>query len=251
MPKYLKDYLYIVEENIIEEETPQFIGEYQKIADNNFLGFKTLDFTGAPNVGHINTGVGTLDVYQIRSGNETAFGAIDQNLGLKDPVCFLGFLEKGPKILIAKNAYTKNGYQKKGIASELFLLINQGFKNKIISDTEMTDAGEALWNSLKKSKNFSVKLFYIPTKEIFDISDIGKKKTSDGKTLIDPIYDNKSNFRYDEKPDGQRFFYLLEVNKKIKSTKNGKIYEYNANLNLSIRPRRILQSYRYMNDEED
>jgi len=133
MQKYLKDYLYIVEEEKIK--TPEFIGEYRKIADNNFQGFKPLDFTDSKNVSKINTGAGTLEVYQIRGNGATAFGAIDHDLGLKDPVCFLSFLEAGKNILIAKNAYTKPGFQKKGIASELFWLINKRFKNAIISES--------------------------------------------------------------------------------------------------------------------
>jgi len=187
--------------------------EYIKIPDPGFLPF---DMSKGEKIGLIGTSAGPFGVWVFDTEFEIIFGAVKYKPGQdysddsQHPVCNLGFLHYGNKLLIAKNAWTEPKYQNKGIATSLMHFINKVQKYKILSDTKLSNQGERLINAMIQSNDFTSKIFDNVTGEIFDFSDIGNTKTTDGVTVISPKDDNKSDKRSDEIKNGQRFFYIFE-----------------------------------------
>jgi len=188
----------------------EIIGEYQIIADPDF---EMPDFTKGEAVGKIRTKLrGELQVWKMQDGDQIGYAAIRPKIGPKKPLGYLGF-KVGKNLLMARAAYVDPKYQKKAIASELMLFVNDIEGHKILGDTLLTVGGEALWTSLIQSRRFDVKIFYQGRDgvELFDLSDVGQEQTHDGLTVISPKLDDKSRVIYSPKnPTGQRFFYFLE-----------------------------------------
>jgi hypothetical protein len=194
----------------------EIIDEYQMVPDP---GFTMPDFTSGQQVGTINTGAGPLQVWKRVDQDQIGYAAVDPKADpatrLVNPASYLGFLV-GQGLIVAKNALTDTAYQRKGISSELFLFVNQVEGHKILSDTQLTTGGEALWNSLIQSQKFNPKILYVPTSELFDLSDIGQAKASDGEMVQSPRTDSADQNVFNKSTGkGQRFFYLLENAQKV------------------------------------
>jgi hypothetical protein len=115
-------------------------------------------------------------------------------------------------------------YQRKGVASEIVLFVNKVKGYPILSDTQLTPSGEALWQSLLRSGKFKEQILYIPTSERFSLTDAGRN-TKDGRTVILPHDDNfHSEFWDGEK--GQCFFYLIESEGNFIVESDGRKYCY-------------------------
>lgn len=127
---------------------------------------------------------------------------------------YIALEEYDEDLWIGRNAFTDKQYKGNNLASELFAFVNLDLGMKIISDTKMTKDGIYLWHKLAKNPQIKTKIVYLPTKEIFDISDVGRKKTKDGLVVIHPKDDN--NLGDIGKEGGQNFFLILEC---IKSGK--------------------------------
>jgi GNAT superfamily N-acetyltransferase len=197
--------------------------EYQKIPP---MPLGAPDFTPGGVVGTINTGSGVLAVWKIEDGDAVGYGAVDPASGPATPLGFLGFAKAG-SALVAKNAWTDPAHVRKGIQSELFLFVNKAEKFSIISDTQLTDDGEKLWQSLMKSLKFDSKIFYVPTRETFAVGEIGKSHTFDGSMVIDPVDDFFHGDFYDTGSNtGQCFFYLLEGRFMFVEHHQGKTYRF-------------------------
>ena len=221
----------------------EIFDEYQIIPNPKFT---MPNFSKGKNVGNINTGAGPLEVWKIIVNNEINYAAIDPKKGPKKPVAYLGFIV-GTGLIMAKNALTNPAYKRKSIISELFLFVNQIEKHKILSDIQLTIEGEALWNSLIQSNKFNAKILYSPTSELFDLSDVGNAKTSDGEIVQSPKNDTFAGVYDSNTGNGQRFFYLLENHDKILSFEDaGNIYNYNiCESNHRHKSGGLLQSPRY------
>ena len=167
-----------------------------------------------------------LFVYQVKTDSYELYLVVDSSIGVDKPIGYLGFQRVGTNMLCADNAFIDPDFQKRGILSELMLFVKKKFNPEIISDTHLTVAGIALWNSLVASAFFNAKIADIKLSLSFDFSDIGIT-LSDGATLIDPKDDNKSYDFYDENTGkGQRFFYLLESPETFTYMVEGKKYSH-------------------------
>jgi hypothetical protein len=187
---------------IIQEQ--EIIDEYKIVADP---GLGPVDVSQGQHVGVIQTGIGPFQVWQLVDQDQMAYAAvIPQNdihasarppnlniSGPASPVASLGF-QIAQGVIIARNAYTHPLCRGKGIQSELFLFVNKVEGHKVLSDTHLTTAGEALWDSLVRSAKFSLKILYIPTSEIFDVSEIGTSTTQDGETVDSPKNDSQDEW---------------------------------------------------------
>ena len=224
----------------------EIIDEYKIVADP---GLAPLDVSQGQHVGIIQTGIGPLQVWKLVDQEQLVYVAVipindlfksarpnGLSSGPKSPVAFLGFqITQGA--IIARNAYTNPICRGKGIQSELFLFVNKVEGQKILSDT--------LWNSLIKSSKFNLKILYIPTKELFDIADIGKAKTQDGETVESPKNDSQDDGFYDSvTKKGQRFFYLIKSKERF--IVEG--YEISVMIDRHKTLGNILQPYRYFRD---
>jgi len=207
----------------------EIIGEYQKVPPQQF---RNLDFSDGKRVGKISTKVGLFQVWVLENDIQIAYGVIDSDP--KNPIAVLGFRKFGDDVLMCKNAYTSPSFQRQGIVSELMYFVNKIIGNRILSDTQLTDDGEAVWKSLIKSSKFNTKIVYTPTEEVFDINDVGKKYTQDGTLVLSPIQDNESDDAFDDDtPNGQKFFYFLEG-------------QYNpSSCSMNLMEGNILQPYRH------
>ena len=182
------------------------LDEYQTIGSSPVIN---IDFTNGIDVGGIANNKLQLRVWKLENGNELIFGAIHNNPA--KPLGYVLFqrMSGDAKVLIAKNAWVDPEYRRQAIQTELFQFVNKVEHFQILSDTQLTKEGEALWKSLTSSSSFNSNIVYVPTGELYSINDIGKKKTSDGFTVISPEDDCIQ-------PDfwngtiGQRFFYILE-----------------------------------------
>jgi hypothetical protein len=163
------------------------IDEYQSISA---MPLSNIDCSSGKFVGRIGIKAlsSQLEIWKLDEDSEIVFGAIDPSINPSDPVGYLGFstMSGSKDILIARAAFIKPAYRRKGIQSELFQFVNKVEGFKILSDTQLTPDGEALWNSLLKSPHFTSAIVYAPTGERFAVSDVGKMKTVDGFTIISP-----------------------------------------------------------------
>ena len=218
------------------------ITEYQMVPTQPF---KMPDFSSGQYLSKIKSRKGDIfEIWKMVDEEHLGYAAIDPKIGPKKPIAYLGF-QMISVVMMAKNAYTLKKYQKQGILSELFLFVNRIEKYKIISDIELSPSGEALWISLIKSGKFKAKILYVPTAEIFNLSDIGTGQTSDGETVISPKNDDKINYIYNQTTnDGQKFFYLLEN----KSKEHLLVLENKQN-NVFYRKTGILQPNSYFEDD--
>lgn len=227
-----------------------FLNEYIIVPEQTFR-FPMVDTIY---VGRVQYKNGILLLHKHETIEEIAFIAnipdysIDSSNPKLTPVAYLGFL-KYQGVLMAKNAYTLPTFQKKGILSEMFYFVNKIDKHPIISDLELSVAGEAVWKSMIKSSAFDVKIFYVPTLEIFDLSDIKKTQASDGEIVQSPADDNKNDKMFSEtNPNGQKYFYLIEGKDIFSMEYNGKLFERHFTTSSHLPNGNILQPYRYFRD---
>ena len=224
----------------------EIVDEYQMIPDP---GFTMPDFSNGQQVGTINTGAGPMTIWKRVADDQIGYAAIDRKVGLSKPASYLGFLV-GRGLIVAKNALTDPAYQQKGISSELFLFVNQVEGHTILSDTQLTVGGEALWNSLIRSGKYSAKILYVPTSELFDLSDIGQATAQDGQTIQSPKNDSSASDVFDPATKiGQRFFYLLENHRKeMVVEEHGRTFRFSVDPSKHRTMGDILQPPRYFAD---
>ena len=172
--------------------------------------FTMPDFSTGEIVGKIYVGI-VLEVWKIEVNGEFLLGAIEPSIGPANPCGFVGFKKmSGNNAYISRNALVDEQWARKGIVSELFRFMSKVLKNSFLSDTHMTADGASLWKSLIANTTiFDVKIYYAPTNELLELSDIGKQ-TSDGIKIIAPDKDNHSEDFYDPATkSGQRFYYAI------------------------------------------
>lgn len=185
------------------------INEY--VIDNSFtFTMPSFDRPETTIVGSLITTKGNFEIARIDLSDlgTVAFAAVKSATDLVNPVGYVGFLKAG-ETLIGKNAYVPPEYQGAGLSKKLFLFAADYENKPIISDTIMSDSGEGSLKATMSSGEFHVRVFYIPTREIFQEKQIGEK-TSDNETVISPADDNRNRSMWSEtNPNGQKFFWLL------------------------------------------
>ncbi len=88
-----------------------------------------------------------------------------------------------------------------GVIINAYAAICYNLGVKLINGEQLTNDGVALWGKI--GKFHTVKLYYKPTKEIFDQAQIGEKTSDNLQTVAKPS---------DGDPD---FYWLLEANKQL------------------------------------
>jgi hypothetical protein len=167
-----------------------------------------------------------LWVHQVKTDTYQVYLVVDSKQGAEHPIGYIGLQWLGDNLFCADNAFVDPNFQKRGILSELMLFIKKTSNLEILSDTHMTKAGIALWNSLVKSPFFTAKIMDIKNNISFDFSDIGSE-LPDGTIAIDPKDDNQAYDYYNPVTGrGQRFFYLLESPESFTYMVEGQQYKH-------------------------
>lgn len=183
----------------------ELLNEYQKIGTPTFTIPARINVTKLGKQATMK-GAGEKLEYEVEKrseGNQSVFFAVlnDQVIG------FATISRYTPPYVMVRNVHTIEGYQGVGVMQSLFHFIVKNQNLKLLSDTLMSDAGEALWKSLMYHGRLKISIADIRGGEEYRLDQVGITKTQDGVTVIDPKDDTAE-------PEDQRFFYLAEGRKK-------------------------------------
>lgn len=193
------------------------------------------EYNGGALVGAIRTKAGSADIMAVRPNElEVRLWAIttnNENLGV---IVLEGFPDK--KYSMIKRIQVNKQYQNKGIASEMMAFLIEVIGFEPINDIERSLDGIKLWKKL--ATVFVEKIVYLPTEEVFNKEDAGKKETSDGRVVILPEKDNGEKLYTDDPIKGQRFFYTLQTNGLLKEdTTYTRWYDIDEHIQPIVPPR--------------
>ena len=147
-----------------------------------------------------------LDIYEKNGHNTTQIIAVSSNkiLGF---VTFV-YVPHRQNLVMAKNAQSYISGQ--NLLLNLFIFIKKQYNLRILSDIDMSLAGEAAWKSIVNNPRINGKIYNFDNDKIYDLTD---------PNAIKPENDKNQN------SESSNWFYIIEA--KEKSNKFGDTLSYN------------------------
>lgn len=116
-----------------------------------------------------------------------------------------------------KGSFVNPDYRGVGLATDLYYFLVRNELGSLISDSQLTDAAEALWNALKR--NLTVGIYDKELDKKYSFNEIGNE-TDDGSIILDPQED-ETHSKGDFFGDMVRFFLLAETKQNMRVCNEG------------------------------
>ena len=187
------------------KEIEDNVEEHQKVPNTATSNWTNIAVANSKLVGKLNNQAGTNEIFYRYDGQNHIYIVTNQNDNTKTIGYVILQPRSGTNYVNARNASVDPAYQGKGILTNLMIWIKDNTSYKILSDTQMTTAGENLWLSLGK-KNLL---------KVIDLA-TGQEEKWTGNNNIDPRKDSVDSHEYGTPSNnvvlsgGQKWFWLLE-----------------------------------------